>query len=275
MGSTRYIIIPGFMATPIYKNDTKLSNVGSPTHPWWVRPHKFHKLNKQLFDFWGGNPYTSDKSYKAYLRLCNSVCQKISKCHKRHKHKTVLIGHSTGCNVILDKAFKMSKMHNPWGCSIELLSPGLQVYLHPVLNMIFGLRHVYGVGYVGKIALVCSRMIAAIIGNTALVPKFVGGPALALWDTRKSVVDKVQAHDFTMSVTLSQFVSYMSAYAISANYQCEGDVKRMCQYDSSVTFATHDYVTDCHAAHKLFRKTPTNIKWVSGDHESTVNKYIK
>lgn len=257
------ILIPGLMLTPI-----KGTNGGYKDQCKFRNKKDFDKLNYTLFEFWLKKPILTDKSYEAYVELCNEVCYKITSKNAKAGYETKIIGTSTGCTVILDKQFNISKLKNVK--SVELLSPAIYIYLCGL----FGVTIVIGKGKVGPFVLFILNVISRMIGGWIIVPKLFLGIPLSLFNTR-SHYPLIDITDLTMAISLKEVMTYMNRYStigISLNR------KIFKEYDVTVKLATSDLIVNTSMVERLLVKRynmkRSNITYVIGDHETPLTDIL-
>ena len=252
------ILIPGFMATPV-KDTGGLIGFG---YKDWNDKYNFDPLNKELFRFW--TSWGLNKTYDEYLSLCNKTCKTICKNNKSMDIR--LIGHSTGCTVILDNNFALNKLKNV--TEIELLSPAVFSYMtgtpfvvgdFPFNKWTWGMTHI----------LMKYALFFVMTPKFAVVPPFMfpysGGTVRALFDPQWVEI----------AMPFWNVCTYMLKFCdISTNYN-EGVFDRN-KYKLKIATAHSDGIVDVKRLKAWLPKSArNNIKVIHGDHESPLIKYLE
>lgn len=236
------IFIPGLVASPLHL------------------PSNYDELNLKLFHFWKTFPWTKDKSYQAYLKLCNQVCKAICQKNYQNGFQTKLIGHSSGCTIILDKGFKINEMKGVH--SIEFLSPNIYAYYPPAF---FGINIIAGKGF-GLLVEPMLRLQSFIMGPLILTKASLL-IHLALFESRKNY-PLFDWNDLSILITMKQFASFFIEFTkTSKNF----NKKIFENHKVCAMFASKDFIISAEESERfLLENGVKDIKWIQGDHESTI-----
>ena len=228
--STRQILFPGFM--PNLGDYDRLN---------------LEEKNKELYDFWLRDKAV--RSYCDYVKKCIEVCESIIQTEKDESVYFKLIGHSTGCTVILDPCFAhLINEYKTRITSIELLCPATHILL---IDGSSSMRTTLSLNPVTKTVIsFLSHVPLSISKNILVSPN--------LFPDRK-------VEDSPLSIKMNEFSTFILAYAtISETYN---KMIWSCDIEVNVVFADNDKLIDNESV-KAWLPSTIEPLIVIGDHEA-------
>lgn len=202
--------------------------------------------NKTLYDFWEND--NCDRTYEQYVKTCACVCAAILEAHPEERFE--LVGHSTGCTVLLDRAFGVLETHAERVERLVLLSPAVAITVpngrslvrltldaNPLSNALFSLL---------------SHVSLSLPKRVMLPPElFPGAPP----------------EEGTLTIRVSEVATYLAAYARIRHEHRESVWD---EFEVKVVLADNDLLVDNAAVKRWLPASVTPVT-VEGHHETPLH----
>lgn len=199
--------------------------------------------NKALYDFWLDT--TRDRSYFQYVKECAAVCVCIFDRYAEESFE--LVGHSTGCTVILDRIFSIPDLYTERIAKVTLLCPAVFIYFP---NGFIPIHATLTTNSLTTTLFSWLSRVPLSLPKQAVVPSYLFPDA--------------PSDNSPLTIRLAELTSYLTAYA--SIHRCYREAI-WSTFDTEVVLATNDYLVDNAAVVEWLPPSVTAM-FMEGHHET-------